>query len=130
MYQSRSGKESSTRELATTQSSRNLDDGYTKSYAAIDEPKITPSESQSFLHNGSDSLSSDLSQEDQHHVRSLTLESQKRQEAKQYVIGALKHLLEVCDAYDDVIDDEIKSEIVEAVGGKSPICYRCSESPP
>lgn len=121
MHQSRARTESSIKVLATTKSSPNVDNGYTKSYAPIGKAKTAPSESQSLLYNGSESPSSDLFQRDQQHVRSVTSRIQRQQEAKQYVIEATKHLLKMCETYGDVIDDEITSAVLEAIGGKPHI---------
>lgn len=123
MHQSRTQKESSTKVLVTTKSSPNVDDGYTKSYAPIGKAKTAPLESQSLLCNGSESPSSDFFQRDQQHVRSVTSRIQRQQEAKHYVIEATKHLIEMCDVYGDVIDDEIRGAVLEAIGGKPCICY-------
>ena len=84
----------------------------------INNANTTTQESQRFLYNGSEPTSSDIFQEDQQHALSLTSRIQKQQEAKQYVIEATKHLLEMCNAYDDEIDDEVMSEILKALRGK------------
>lgn len=123
IHQSRTRKESSTKVSATTKSSPNVDNGYTKGDAPIGKEKTAPSESQSLLYNGSESPSSDLSQEDQQHVGSAASRTERQQEAKQYVIGATKHLIEMCDLYGDMIDDEITGAVLEAIGGKLPICF-------
>lgn len=122
MHQSRARTESSTKVSATSKSSPNVDNGYTKSYATISKANTPPSESQRLLYNGSETPSSDLLPRDQQHVRSVTSKTQRQQEAKHYVIEATKHLIEVCDVYGDVIDDEITSAILEAIGGKPRIC--------
>lgn len=79
-----------------------------------------------FLYDGSQSSGSALSQIDQQHTRH-SIELQKRQDAKHYVIDATKHLVEMCNAHGDEIDeadkDEVIDEILNAVGGKAPIFY-------
>ena len=78
-----------------------------------------------FLYDGSESASSGISQDDQQDFRGLIEEAQMNQEAKQYFVKATKHLLEMCIAYSDDIDetdnDEVLHMIVEAVGSKSII---------
>lgn len=81
-----------------------------------------PPVSQSCLYNGCKPASSDHFQDDQQHFRSLTSRTQK-QEVKKYVIEATKHLVEMCNAYGNEIDERDVNEILEALGGKSPICY-------
>lgn len=122
MHQSRSGKEISNKVRVTPQSSPDFMNGYAKSYASIDKAKAMPPVSQSCLYNGSKPASSDHFHDDQQHLRSLTSRTQK-QEVKKYVIEATKHLVELCNAYGNEIDDSDANEILEALGGKSPICY-------
>ena len=76
-------------------------------------------ESQSFLENGFESASSDRSQDGQQHVLGLASEVLKRQEAKHYLLQATNHLVEMCDAYSDEIDDEVMNEILEALRGEA-----------
>ena len=76
-------------------------------------------DSRYFLENGSESASSDLSQDGQQHVFGLTSGVQKQQEAKQYLIEATNHLVEMCDAYADEIDDEVMNEILDALRGEA-----------
>ena len=71
------------------------------------------------LENGSESASSDLFQDGQQHVLGLTSGVQKQQEARQYLIEATNHLVEMCDAYTDEIDDEVMNEILEALRGEA-----------
>ena len=75
-------------------------------------------DSQSCLENGSESASSDLSQDGQQHVLGLTSGVQKQQEAKQYLIEATNHLVDMCDAYGE-IDDEAMDGILEALRGEA-----------
>ena len=77
---------------------------------------------QSSLYNGSKPAGSDHFRDDQQHFRSLTSRTQK-QVAKQYVIEATKHLVEMCNVHGNEIDDSDVNEILEALGGKFPICY-------
>ena len=122
MHQSRSGKEIPNKVRVTPQSSPDFMNVYAKSYASIDNAKAMPPVSQSCLYNGSKPASSDHFQDDQRHFPSLTSRTHK-QEVKQYVIEATKHLVEMCNAYGHEINDSDANEILEALGGKSPICY-------
>ena len=122
MHQSRSGKEISNKVRVTPQSSPDFMNGYANSYASIGNSKAMPPVSQSCLYNGSEPASSDHFQDDQRHFRSSTSRTQK-QEVKQYVVEATKHLVEMCNAYGHEIDDSDANEILEALGGKSRICY-------
>ena len=85
----------------------------------LDDAKITTAESQSFLENGSESASSDLSHDGQQHVLGLTSGFQKQQEAKQYLIEATNHLVEMCEACGDEVVDEAMNEILEALRGEA-----------
>lgn len=106
------------------------EDGNTKENSLLnggfDQAKATSPKQQDFLHNGSESASSDFSQDVQQHLGGLTQKKQERQVAKQYVIGATKHLVEMCNTYWNEIDgadkDEVMNEVLEAVRGKSPVC--------
>ena len=87
-------------------------------FRSLDDTKITTVDSQSCLENGSQPASSDLSQDGQQHILGLTSGVQKQQEAKQYLIGATNHLVEMCDAYGE-IDDEVMDGILEALRGEA-----------
>ena len=88
------------------------------SFLPFDDTKTMTVDSQSCLENGSESASSDLSQDSQQHVLGLNSGVQKQQEAKQYLIEATNHLVEMCDAYGE-IDDEVMDEILEALRGEA-----------
>ena len=130
MYQPQSARESSTDVRAAPQYSLNLMDGHTKNNGSVgkrfDEVIALRSIQRNFTYDGSESAVSDVSPNEQQHLRDLNKEEHKRQDAKEYVIGATKHLVEMCNAYGDEIDeadkDEVMNEILEAVGGKRPTC--------
>lgn len=107
-----------------------IDGGNMKNNARYDaanggfvQAKVTPPESPIFLYNGSESATSESSRDYQEEFRGLTEEDQKRQDAKQYVMEATKHMVEMCNAYGDDIDetdmDEVMDMFLKAVGGKS-----------
>lgn len=129
MYRSQSAKESSKVVRMVPQSSPNLKDGNVKENSRLnggsDQAKATSPKQQDFLHNGSESASSGFSQDVHQHLGGLTQKEQERQVAKQYVIGATKHLVEMCNTYGNEIDevdkDEVMNEVLEAVRGKSPV---------
>ena len=136
LSQRQNAEESTEKAKATPLSSRNLIAGDTQNSGlarkGLDKAKADSIEEQKFLYDGSESDCSGLSPDepqDQQHLHDLAQKQNKQQEAKQYVIGAVRHLLEVCNAYGDDIDeadkDEIIGEITEAVGGKMPIRQRC-----
>ena len=118
MHQSQSGKEWSKTPGATPQSSYNLTDGQAKSYCITDKGSTTTTESQRFLYDGSESSSSALFQDDQQQVRPLTSRTFEQPEAKQYVIEATNHLVEMCDVYIDGIDDELMNEMIKILAGR------------
>lgn len=130
MYQSRSARESSTNVRAAPQDSLTLMDEHTKNNGSVsggfDEASAIPLIQPNFLYDGSESAESDVSLDEQQHLHDLNQGEYKRQDAKEYVIGATKHLVEMCNACGDEIDeadkDEVMNEILEAVGGKWPIC--------
>ena len=140
LYQRQNAKESTKTAKATPLSSRNLIAGHTQNSGLVqnrfDKAKANNIEEQDFLYNGSESDCSGFSQDrsqDQQHLHDLAQTEKKQQEAKQYVIGAIRHLLEVCNAYGDKIDeadkDEVIDEIIEAVGGKMSIRQKCFAYP-
>ena len=136
LFQRQNVEESTKKAEATPLSSRNLIAGHTQTSGlarkGLDKAKANNIEEQVFLYNGSDSDCSGFSPnepQDQQHLHDLAQEENRQQEAKQYVIGAIRHLLEVCKAYGDDIDeadkDEVIDEIIGAVGGKMSIRQRC-----
>ena len=136
LYQRQNAEESTRKAKATPLSSRNLIAGHTQNSGLArkgsDKAKANSIEEQEFLYNGSESDCSGLSPDEpqyQQHLHDLAHKENKQREAKQYVIGAVRHLLEVCNAYGEDIDeadkDEIIGEITKAVGGKMPIRQRC-----
>ena len=136
LYQRQSGEERTKNAKATLLSSRILIAGHTQNsglaHKSFDKANAKNIEEQEFLYNGSESDCSGFSQDepqDQQHLHNLAQKEKKQQEAKQYVIGAIRHLLEVCNAYGDEIDevdkDEVIDEIIEAVGGKMSIRQKC-----
>ena len=135
-YQRQNAEESVKSAKATPPSSRNLIAGHTKNSGlarkGLDKANANSIEEQEFLYNGSESDCSGFSPDelqDQQLLHDSAPKEKKQQEAKQYVIGAIRHLLEVCNAYGDDIDeadkDGVIDEIIEAVGSKMPIRQRC-----
>ena len=138
LYQCQNAKESTMTAEDTPLSLRNLIAGHTQNSGlarkGFDKAKANNIEEQEFLYNGSESDCSGFSPDelqDQQLLHDLAQKENKQQEAKQYVIGAIRHLLEVCNAYGDDIDeadkDKVIDEITEAVGGKMSIRQRCLE---
>lgn len=129
VYQPQSAKKRSTN-VRGAQFSPSLIDGNIKNNdhinAGINKAKAAPQYPQEFLYDGSESATSESSQDDQQHLYELTQKNEKRQEAKQYMIEAIEHLVEMCNAYGDEIDEadknEIMNEILEAIGGTRLIC--------
>ena len=135
LYQRQNAEENTENAKATSLSSRSLTAEHTQNSGlarkGLDEAKANNIEEQDFLYNGSESDCSGFSpdeSQDQQHLHDLAQKENKQQEAKQYVVGAIRHLLE-CNAYGDDIDeadkDEVIDEITEAVGGKMSIRQRC-----
>ena len=124
-YQSQNIKDSSKDVMTTPQSSLMIRDGdmdinsYNSHREHFDKSTAAPSESRSSIFNGSESVSSNESQDGAHSVISNT---QERQDAKQYVIEATKHLVEMCNSYGNIIDEEDKDEVIdvflEAIRGR------------
>ena len=136
LYQRQNAEESTNNVKVTPPSSRNLIAAHTQNSGlarkGLDKARAINIEEQEFLYNGSESDCSGFSPDelqDQQLLHDSAQKDKKQQEAKQYVIGAIRHLLEVCNAYGDDIDeadkDEIIDEIIEAVGSKMPIRQRC-----
>ena len=136
LFQHQNPEDSTKKAEATPLSSRNVIAGHTQNsdlaHKGFDKANANNIEEQDFLYNGSDSDCSDFSPDepqDRQHLHDLAQKENKQQEAKQYVIGAIRHLVEVCNAYGDDIGeadkDEVMDEIIEAVGGKMPIRQRC-----
>lgn len=129
MHQSKDAKQESKTMRTAPESSSNLVNGLMKNNGVVsggfDKASATPPmQQEDFLYAGSVSTdSSDLCEDDQQQVRGLSEEEHKRQDAKQHVIEATKHLVEMCNTYGDEINeadtDEVMNAILEAVGGKS-----------
>ena len=139
LYQRQNTEESTKNAKATPpSSSRNLIAGHTQNSGlarkVLNKANAINIEAQEFLYNGSESDCSGFSPDeaqDQQILHDSAQKEKKQQEAKQYVIGAIRHLLEVCNAYGDDIDeadkDGVIDEIIKAVGSKMPIHQRCFE---
>ena len=136
LYQRQNAEESTKTAEAELLSSRNLIAGHTQNSGlarkGLDKAKANNIEEEAFLYNGSESDCSGFSPDepqDEQHLHESTQKENKQQEAKQYVIGAIRHLLEVCKVYGDDVDeadkDEVIDEITEAVGGKMSIRQSC-----
>ncbi len=119
MYRSRTGEQSSGYVKAAPQSSTQLMDACMKNDGPTDggfhKANTTPPESQNHSFHGSESAGSELSWNNQQHIRALIPKIQKQQEAKQYVIEATKHLVEMCEAYGDEIDDADKDDVIDKI---------------
>ena len=111
------------KDLAEETSTLQLNDAY----LPLDDTKTTTVDSRFCLESGFESASSDLSQDGQQHVLALTSGIQKQQEAKQYVMEATKHLVEMCDAYGE-IDDEVMDEVLEALRGEAAQLIRAGNT--
>ena len=126
MYRSRIVEQSSGDVESAPQSSTQLMDACTKNYGPTDggfpTANTTPPESQNHSFHGSESAGPELSRNNQQHVHALIPKVQKQKEARQYVIEATKHLVEMCEAYGDEIDeadkDDVVGKILEAVEGR------------
>ena len=140
LYQRQNAKESTKTAKATPLSSRNLIAGHTQNSGLVqkrfDTAKANNMEEQDFLYNGSESDCSGFSQDqpqDQQQIHDLDQRGNKQREAKGYVIGAIRHLLEVCNTHGDDIDeadkDEVIDKIIEAVGGRISIRQKCFAYP-
>ena len=72
----------------------------------LDNAMAAPSDIQSSLFIRSDAESSDLFQDD---------DQQERQDAKHYVIDATKHLVDMCNSYGNLIDEDDASEVIDEI---------------
>lgn len=126
-YQRQNAEESTKNAKATSLSPRNLIAEHMQNGGlarkGLDMAKANNIEEQEFLYNGSESdyfgFSPDGSQ-DQQHLHDLAQKENRSGEAKEYVIGAIRHLVEVCNAYGDDIDEADKVEVIDEIIGVWP----------
>lgn len=129
-YQSKSAKQNTKAVRTAPESSLNLMTGPMKNNDIVSGgfdkvDAMSSIEQQDFLYAGSVSADSNPSEDDQQHLPGQNEEERERQEAKQHVIEAIQHLVEMCNAYGEEISeadkDEVINVILEAVGGKSTL---------